>query len=222
MIKRLMIGVLGVIGLFGLTIIYALFLDPRPEDTTDPRIYVGDPRAIDYCVKAPLDGSTGITADDIPKSYTPGFGWDGFPTPILAGCSEPLPPEADDLRGLWQAVDGKVGHVERIEQCGNRFLVVGGGVNHEARTTGLLKDAVNDVNPLGFRIKATMVWAQNEQDEKVLNFQPWGLPYVIVSRRLAGPDTLVWVYGDGETSTLKRICQLPPAKELILPGKDRS
>ena len=43
--------------------------------------------------------------------------------PVLASCTEPLAPDVVDMRGLWLARTGAVGHIERIEQCGNRTVV---------------------------------------------------------------------------------------------------
>jgi len=116
---------------------YLRYLEPRPEDTTAARVYAEDPFSVDYCSKQKLDGS-GPIADDIPKAYTPNCEIDQWPAPILAGCTEPLPPGAEDLRGLWQAEEGQIGHMERIEQCGNRVIVVGRRFIHDFRTTGTL------------------------------------------------------------------------------------
>jgi len=81
-----------------------------------------------------------VTADDIPVAHTPGCGWDEFPPPILKTCTEPLVPEAPDLRGLWEAYSGMVGHIERIEQCGNRVVITSGGIIHDMRADGALEN----------------------------------------------------------------------------------
>ena len=47
-----------------------------------------------------------------------------WPEPILAACTEPLPEGVPDLRGLW----ADAGHVERIEQCGERVVVTSSGI----------------------------------------------------------------------------------------------
>ena len=60
-------------------------------------------------------------AANIPKGNTPGCNYTHFPLPILAECKEPLAAGADDIRGLWQEINGD--HVERIEQCGRRVVV---------------------------------------------------------------------------------------------------
>ena len=78
----------------------------RPPLMTDPAALVGDGSALNYCELPVLDGS-GRRAVDIPKGNTPGCGYDHFPLPILAACTEPLSPEADDIRGLWRGVSGE-------------------------------------------------------------------------------------------------------------------
>lgn len=52
--------------------------------------------------------------------------------PILAQCTEPLADGAKDMRGLWVSTDGdgRRGHVERVEQCGNRYVVTSSGLVH--------------------------------------------------------------------------------------------
>ena len=143
-----------------------------------------------------------VTADDIPVAHTPGCGWDEFPPPILGTCTESLPPEAPDLRGRWEAYSGMVGHIERIEQCGNRGVSTAGGVIHDMRADGALENGVNDVSALNcqpIEVAAEFVDGQ-------LQLRPFGGP-VAVTRELDG-DELVWVFA-GSTSRLKRICNLP-------------
>ena len=188
---------------------YFRYLDPRPVDTTAARVYREDPAAVDYCTRAQLD-NTGLAADDIPKAYTPSCETDQWPAPILAGCTEPLPPEAEDLRGLWRAEEGLLGHIERIEQCGNRVIVAGRRFIHDFRTTGTLADGANDIDPRSCaRVRAAVRW----NDEKTLEFRPWGL-VTLVTRRLEDTDSLIWEYPGQPTSRLQRICRLP------VPGSD--
>ena len=85
-----------------------------------------------------------------------------MPAPILAGCSDPLPDGAPDLRGTWRVVDLVIGgarapedhrmwrYVERIEQCGNRLIVTGGGVMHDMVVDGTFEHGVNDVMAADF------------------------------------------------------------------------
>ena len=94
---------------------------------------------------------------DIPVAHTPPGGYgDHFPAPVLAGCTEPLAGGAPDLRGLWQVseveVNGEldpdhqvVGHVQRIEQCGDRLVVTAGGIIHDMRCDGTEANGVHDV-----------------------------------------------------------------------------
>ena len=97
-------------------IVWLLFFSERPENQIDPFTLAGDGSALNYCELPPLDGS-GKLAVDIPKGNTPGCSYKHFPLPILSECTEPLPPDADDIRGLWLGVEGgHTGHVERIEQ----------------------------------------------------------------------------------------------------------
>ena len=98
--------------------------------TTDAATLAGDGSTLDYCRFPALDGA-GKNARTLPKA-TPGCAYSHFPLPILADCTEPLPPEADDIRGLWLGVEGgHVGHVERIEQCGYRTVITAAGIIHD-------------------------------------------------------------------------------------------
>ena len=160
-----------------------------------------------------LDGS-GKRAIDIPKGNTPGCAYDHFPLPILEQCTEPLPPSADDIRGLWRGVSGgHVGHVERVEQCGDRVVVTAAGLIHDygPNATGGLN--TNDTEggtsfTIGDkaycpRTSAAMIW-----QDKVLNFHVFGWGPVVVRRYMDG-DQLIWEYADGSITRMKRICRLP-------------
>lgn len=185
---------------------YMLFHNPRPFDTTDIRIFEGDAAAVDYCTLAELD-SSGLNADDIPKAYTPGCGWTKFPMPVLQGCTQPLAEGVTDMRGLWQAYTGAIGHVERIEQCGNRTVVTSSGVIHDFRTDGTLKNGSRDIEPPSCVNTYVSI---DFDDEGVMNFHPFGLPYTIVTRRRDGEE-LIWTYPRFEGDIrMKRICKLPP------------
>lgn len=193
------------LGLFLTTFLVVFYLWPRPPDTTDPRIFEGDAGELDHCDLAVLDGK-GPDADDIPKAFTPGCGYERFPMPILADCREPLAAGVVDLRGLWFAQDGPLpGHVERIEQCGDRTIVTAGGVIHDFRTDGTLARGSRDIE-VPFCVNT---WVSMEWVDEVLHFHPFGLPYTIVTRRREG-DELVWTYPrfDGEIR-MKRICRVP-------------
>jgi hypothetical protein len=141
------------------------------------------------------------TADDIPVAHTPPGGYgDQVPEPVLAGCTEPLVEGAPDLRGLWRAVEVSVGgapvtshpavgHVERVEQCGDRLVVTGGGVVHDMRVDGTEENGVDDVAQADFTTPITVV-ATYEDGVHVL--RPVGLD-VEVTRRIEG-DQMVWDY----------------------------
>lgn len=182
-----------------------LFLVPRPADTTDVSIFEGDASLIDYCALPELDGS-GPTATQIPKAYTPACGWERFPMPVLAACTEPLADGVVDMRGLWLAETGAVGHVERIEQCGDRTVVTSSGIIHDFHTDGTLANGSRDIEPP--RCMNTLVSIEFN-DEGVMEFNPFGLPFTVVTRRMDG-DTLVWTYPAIEGDTrMNRICKLP-------------
>jgi len=123
-----------------------------------------------------------------------------MPPPILAGCTGPLPTGAPDLRGLWRVVtvevDGvadtshrAVGHLQRIEQCGDRMVVTAGGVVHDMRCDGTEANGVHDVAEFDFATEITVV-ASYEDGVHVL--RPKGLP-IEVTRRRDG-DQMVWTY----------------------------
>ncbi len=193
--------------------VYGFFFSERPPNQTDPETLQGDGSALNYCDLAALKGD-GLHAQDIAKGNTPGCRYDRFPAPILAACTEPLVPDAVDMRGLWQGVDGAhVGHVERIEQCGARVVVTSSGLIHDSgpNSTGGL--TTNDTEGavmfmLGDReycprTSAEMVWNQG-----VLDFHVFGWGPVVV-RRYMENDQLVWEYADGTTTRMTRICRLP-------------
>ncbi len=84
MIRRFLLILLLSVVMTGSWGYYMIFHNPRPEDTTQARVFEGDPTSVDYCTQAELDGS-GQTANDIPKAFTPGCGWTTFPMP--GSCS---------------------------------------------------------------------------------------------------------------------------------------
>lgn len=100
---------------------------------------------------------SGRSVDEVPVAHTPigGYG-DRFPRPILSDCHEPLVAGAPDLRGVWQVVEVEtagaivsehpaLGHVQRIEQAGDRMVVTGGGVIHDMRCDGTAEHGVREV-----------------------------------------------------------------------------
>jgi hypothetical protein len=180
---------------------YTLF-SPRPPDTTDEAIFEGDGSQIDECDLPELDGS-GLRADDIPKAYTPGDGFERWPQPVLAGCTEPLPPGAPDLRGAWLGYEGDlVGHVERIEQCGDRVVVTSSGLIHDMRADMVFAHGANDINVSGMRIRNKASY-----EDGVLAMYPFFLPVPIVNRWLEGDD-LVWEHPQYGKTRMERICSV--------------
>lgn len=197
------------------------FLASRPPLTTDPATLAGDGSTIDYCDLPTLDGS-GRRASDIPKGNTPGCGYSHFPLPILAQCREPLPEQADDIRGLWLGVEGgHLGHVERVEQCGSRTVITAAGIIHDYGPNSTAGLNTNDTEgsvlfTIGdreycMRTSASMVW-----ESGILNFHVFGWGPVIVKRYRDG-EQLVWEYADGSTTRMDRLCRLPDEHKVPRP-----
>ena len=188
---------------------------------TDPATLAGDGSALNYC-ELPVLNRSGLSAADIPKGNTPGCGYDYFPLPILAACTEPLPAEADDIRGLWRGVSGgHVGHVERIEQCGSRVVVTTSGLIHDygPNSTGGLNTNDTEGSVLFalrgeehcLRTSASMIW-----EDKTLNFYAFGWGPRVVRRYLDG-DELIWEYVDGSVTRMERLCRLPEEHKVPRP-----
>lgn len=212
--SRLIKGFLGGFLLLALLAFSFAFLSPRPPLTINPETLAGDGAALNYCELPSLDGQ-GLLAQDIPKGNTPGCAYDHFPLPVLEACHEPLSPDAADLRGLWQAVSGKLGHVERIEQCGRRVVITTAGLIHDGGPNATAGESTNDTEgsvlfTLGSqefcgRTSATMTW-----DKGILNFHAFGWGPLVVRRYLEG-EALIWEYADGSVTRMERICTLPEA-----------
>ena len=208
--KRWLLIFVGIVAAVPVLFVLTLLFSPRPENLTPDHVYQGSAHAINYCELPVLDGS-GLQAKDFPQGHTPNCGYEVFPKPILAGCTEPLPEGATDMRGLWIATrsDGSQRHMERIEQCGDRYVVTSSGVVHDMTTDGKLAGASNDVRPLTLgsfnfciRTSATTEWVGDR-----LQFKAMGLVEV-VNRYMEG-DTLKWEYPGRGTTSMERICKLP-------------
>ena len=143
-----------------------------------------------------------VFADDIPVAHTPPGGYgDTLPAPILDTCTEPLVEGAPDLRGTWEVIaverggrpvpetDPVYAHIERIEQCGDRLIVIGGGVIHDMRCDGTEENGVHDVSATTGQ--PIHVVATFENDVHVL--RPVGIAGIEVTRRLDG-DEMIWTY----------------------------
>ena len=163
----------------------------RPYDPADyerPELDGSGPRAADI----PLDGTTA------------GGSLDVWPPRTLDGCREPLAEGVPDMRGVWEVTQGRMeGHVERIEQAGNRIVITTGGLVHDMFADGTLENGVDDVAGLDgehIRVAATF-------EKGVHKLRPWNKRIVAVTRRLDG-DELLWRYGPFRN----RLCRLtePP------------
>jgi hypothetical protein len=158
-----------------------------------------------------------MRADEIPVAHTPpgGFGAT-FPPPVLAGCDEPLVTGAPDLRGLWRAIAATRGgvpvgnddpiltYVERIEQCGDRIVDMGGGTIADARADGSEEHGVHDVSAFDFTTPITVVASY---EDGVFVLRPPAIPGIVVTRRLDAAGHLIWTRPDqgGLVVTLERI-----------------
>jgi hypothetical protein len=146
---------------------------------------------------------TVVLASEIPVAHTPRGFWKTFPEPVLARCTESLAPGAPDLRGVWTGDNNGKTHVERIQQCGDRVVIDGGGVTHDMRADGTLAHGVHDIAAgTALPIKVAAVFENNG-----LSLKPFGGP-VLVTRALQG-DTLVFTYA-GKVILLHRAADLPP------------
>jgi hypothetical protein len=159
----------------------------------------------------------GLTADGIPVAHTPPGGYgDRFPEPVLAGCTEPLVDGAPDLRGLWKAIAAERGgepvptddpiltYVERIEQCGDRIVDMGGGTISDARADGTEEHGVHDVSVFDFE---TPIHVVASYEDAVFVLRPVGLPGIEVTRRLDADGYMIWTRPDGGglVVTLERV-----------------
>ena len=152
-------------------------------------------------------------AAEIPVAHTPTGGYGAaFPDPVLTGCSDPLVAGAPDLRGMWKVVDVEVNgdaapashpafqHVERVEQCGDRLVVTGGGVIHDMRCDGTVEHGVHDVAASDFTTPISVVATY---EDGVHTLRPVGIPSVEVTRRLDG-DEMIWSYAGNFVARLRR------------------
>lgn len=156
----------------------------------------------DYTIPE-LDGS-GPTTVDFPLGKTaPGASLDVWAPRVLDGCTEPLAPGVPDLRGVWEVYDGRMkGHVERIEQAGNRICITTGGLVHDMNCDGTLENGVDDVSGFdGGRIRVAATF-----EDGVHKLRPWGR-FVAVTRQLEG-DELRWRYGPFRNK-LRRLTEPP-------------
>jgi haloalkane dehalogenase len=154
--------------------------------------------------------NAGLTADDIAVAHTPPGYWTTMPAPVLEACTEPLVEGAVDMRGLWKVVESHangepsermLGGVQRIEQCGNRVIVAGGGVTHDMRCDGTYENGVNDIGERSSGGRSIIVAASFENGVHVL--RPKGIN-ITVEREMVDGD-LVWRYGPVMVLRLERV-----------------
>ena len=154
---------------------------------------------------------------DVPIAHTPpgGFGAT-FPPPVLAGCDEPLVAGAPDLRGLWRVIAATRGgepvraddpiltYVERIEQCCDRIVDMGGGTIADCRADGTEANGVHDVSVFDF---TTPIHIVAFYEAEVFVLRPVGLQGIEVTRRLDDDGRMIWTRPDGGglVVTLERI-----------------
>lgn len=201
-----------------------IYFSPRPPLTIDSETLAGDGSAINYCELPALNGS-GKMAADIPKGNTPGCSYSHFPLPILRECTEPLPEDAADIRGLWIGVAGNIGHVERVEQCGSRTVVTSSGIIHDYGpnstahpntddTQGAVLFTIGDRDYCS-RTSASMIWNDGVLDFHLLGWGP------VVVRRYPDGEQLIWEYADGSVTRMDRICRLPEDHRIPKPRGPR-
>jgi sugar lactone lactonase YvrE len=109
------------------------------------------------------------SATEIPRVNTPivpfSYG-DEYPAPYYAGCTSPIADGVPDLTGDWVEATVTINGAEivpqpnprreRIEQCGNRILIVSDGVLHEVfAADNSMFNGVNDVSPTGAPVHLT-------------------------------------------------------------------
>ena len=177
-------------------------LASRPDN--DEMAAAARPHDPDDYARPELDGS-GTPLGDIPLDRTqPGASLDVWPPRTLDGCREPLSPGVPDLRGVWEVYDGRMkGHVERVEQAGNRIVITTGGLVHDMYADGTLENGVDDIAGFGgprIRVAATF-------EDGVHKLRPFDKKVVAVTRRLDG-DEMVWRYGPAR-SRLRRLTAPP-------------
>lgn len=109
------------------------------------------------------------SATDIPRVNTPIVPFSyvaDYPEPFYADCTSPIADGVPDLTGDWIETTVTIGGVEipalpnprreRIEQCGNRILIISDGMLHEVfEADNTMFNGVNDVSPTGIPMHLT-------------------------------------------------------------------
>ena len=188
----------------------------KGPDTDELAAYARPHDPADY-ERPELDGS-GPAAADIPLDKTaPDATWNHWPERTLDGCREPLASGVPDLRGVWEVVDGRMtGHVERVEQAGNRITITTGGLVHDMFCDGTLENGVDDIAGTGTNeaghLRGSHIRVAATFEEGVHKLRPFGKKVVAVTRRLDPADpsgnTMLWRYGPGR-NRLVRLTEPP-------------
>ena len=107
------------------------------------------------------------------------------------------------MRGLWLAESGVIGHIERIEQCGNRMVVTSAGLIHDFRIDGTLKNGTRDIQTYCTNLASAI----KVDDEGKIIFRLFNL-IDTVSRHLDSGD-MIFTFVDGKQTRMQRACSIP-------------
>jgi len=106
-------------------------------------------------------------------------------------------------------------YVERVEQCGNRIVDMGGGTIADARADGTEANGVHDVSAFDFKSPIDVIATY---EDGVFVLRPARIPFIEITRRLDADGHMVWTrpdFGD-MVITLERIggpCDTPPGTD---------
>ena len=107
------------------------------------------------------------------------------------------------MRGLWQGVSGRVGHLERIEQCGNRVVVTTYGLIHDFRVDGTLRNGARDVGAMCNNFNTAIHF----DNEGVMVLRLFDL-FDTVFREMRGEE-MIFTFLDGIETRTQRLCYYP-------------
>ena len=147
-----------------------------------------------------------MCTNEVPVAHTPQGGFrENFPELVLGGCGGALSDDAPDLRGLWRVVqvwrggelvessDRFYSYVERIEQCGNRIIDMGGGTIADARADGTEENGVQDVSAFDY---TTPIHVTAHFEDKKFILRPVGIPGIEITRYLDDEGFMMWTRPD--------------------------
>lgn len=89
--------------------------------------------------------------------------------------------------------DSILTYVERVEQCGDRIIDMGGGTIADARADGSEENGVHDVSAADF---STPIHVTAHYEDDVFILRPVGIPGIQVTRRLDEHGRMVWTRPD--------------------------